>query len=305
MVGAVRPPTAPPVEAAGTSKRAWVLGLGLASVVSIVVIVIAVKATRKQAPSGAQSGSATGSAIVALGSGSASSPGTALAPPSDAAVAESSPDAAAFDAITAARLAGLLHDAGSGSGKHSPPGTHPNPNTKPVTPPGTNPNAKTVTPPGTNPNTKPVTPVGTAPPPVVETEASIAAECKTSCQSAKSSCYNVSARCEADCRANRELRGCLKPPYKSCNQMAMCGMRAVCGSDVLRGAGTCRAAATCQKDTCNGNNAIKCGCSCAMKMSPINAHALSALDACAMNCGLDETCIQNKCMVQITTCAAQ
>lgn len=129
--------------------------------------------------------------------------------------------------------------------------------------------------------------------------------CVAGCAAAKRVCNNASVTCVADCQANAALRACLAPPYKSCMDMSMCGLRAMCGDVVATGTGTCLAAATCQSQRCNASNAVPCGCECAKTMSRVHAQALTALDACAIDCKFDETCIRGKCAIQVTACASQ
>jgi hypothetical protein len=58
------------------------------------------------------------------------------------------------------------------------------------------------------------------------------------------------------------------------------------------------------QDAC-GPGDFDSGCACARTMSPAKAQALSALDACAINCKFDATCIRSYCLRQAQACAAQ
>ena len=130
-------------------------------------------------------------------------------------------------------------------------------------------------------------------------------ECIAGCDAARRTCNNASITCVADCKASAALRACVTPPYKSCMDMSMCGLRAMCGETVASGTGTCLSTATCQAQRCSPSNAVRCGCECALTMSRVHAQALTALDACAVDCKFDEPCIRGKCAIQVTACASQ
>ncbi len=130
-------------------------------------------------------------------------------------------------------------------------------------------------------------------------------DCAARCDAARRTCNNASITCVADCTANAALRACLAPPYKSCMDMSLCGLRAVCGDRVAGGTGTCLSTATCQAQSCNASNAVPCGCQCAIPMSRVHAQALTALDACAIDCKFEEACIRASCQLQITACGSQ
>ena len=127
--------------------------------------------------------------------------------------------------------------------------------------------------------------------------------CTRGCAIAIQKCGIASATCLNDCMASDELQKCVSQPFTSCNASAICGMRATCGATVLRGNGTCAMAAACQ-GACNPGD-FACGCACARTMSPSKAAALSALDACAINCRFNGTCITQNCQRQGQTCGAQ
>jgi serine/threonine-protein kinase len=260
----------------GTSKRAWVVGLGLASLASIAIVIFAVAMTRG-------SKSSTTDAAVAIGSGSGSGSAVTVAPiPPDAAtvvVNEPPVDASEgmpVDPTEAARRVGFLG-----------PSTKPTPDAgvKPTRP------SPTAADPDEDPDDEDETP------PVMSAKDA----CSRGCAIAISRCGNVTASCVKDCLANEALQKCVTQKFDSCNAMAICGLRAICGQTVLRGTGTCEQTATCQIEKCRAGD-FACGCACARTMSASHAQALSALGACAMNCRYDFTCIANNCKRQAEAC---
>jgi hypothetical protein len=60
----------------------------------------------------------------------------------------------------------------------------------------------------------------------------------------------------------------------------------------------------CQDSFCAPND-FTCGCKCAHGLAQRNVLALMRVDVCAMNCNFDATCIQQRCMLWIQTCATQ
>jgi len=96
--------------------------------------------------------------------------------------------------------------------------------------------------------------------------------CKRGCAYAKSTCRNATTTCVQDCLDTPKLRACLQPPLGSCNKIATCGMKAVCGDRVLRGSGSCADAITCQTKTCqNGDIVCGCQCATNMSPTHANA----------------------------------
>ena len=124
------------------------------------------------------------------------------------------------------------------------------------------------------------------------------------CQAVQQQCGNVANNCVNDCKTRPKFRECLRLPLGSCTTISGCGMRAICGNGVLQGRGTCKAAAECQLANCPFGD-IACGCRCASGMAPTNAYALTMLDACVINCGGEQQCMQARCAVAATTCATQ
>ena len=135
-------------------------------------------------------------------------------------------------------------------------------------------------------------------------EPSIEEACKAGCAAASKKCGNVSRACVNDCITRPALRACVTQPIRTCNALATCGMRAVCGTGVLRGTGTCQQALTCQLNGCSPGD-VRCGCVCAIAMSPLHASALAAADACGINCGFDQTCMTQRCRLPAQTCWTQ
>nr|MBA3461291.1 hypothetical protein [Deltaproteobacteria bacterium] len=271
-------PTAPPPPAAqGTSKRAWVLGLGLATLASIAIVIVAITMTRSK-------GSPTDTPVVTPGTGSGSAATIAKvqepAPPPDAAtVVASEPPVDAsegmpIDPTEAARRVGFLGPSTT---------TTPDAGVRPTRP---------------APTRAPDEDEDDATPPVM----SVREACTRGCAIVISRCGNASASCVTDCVANEALQRCVSQKFSSCNESAICGLRAVCGQTVLRGSGTCEQAATCQFEKCKPDD-LACGCACARTMSPRYAQALSAFDACAINCRWDLACLSNNCKRQVEACA--
>ncbi len=280
------PTLAPPA----TSKKAWVLGLGLASVVSIAVVIVAITMTRKSSSGGTDPGSGSGSGS-AMTVAHDPPPAPPPATPIDAAVVvASAPPEAPVDAGMSTQdqekaMLGIL-----------------DPNAKGKAPRDAG-VASTKTQTGTG--RKPADPYakvpdeGPAPAPAMSTKEL----CTRGCTIAIQKCGIAAATCVNDCMASDELQKCVSQPFTSCNASAICGMRVTCGPTVLRGSGTCAQAAMCQA-SCNAGD-IACGCACARAMSPSKAAALSALDACAINCRFNTQCITQNCQRQGQTCGAQ
>ncbi|MBL9016911.1 MAG: protein kinase [Myxococcales bacterium] len=268
-----------------TNRKAWIIGLGLASAVSIAAVVLAVSMTRSSSPAadpGPGSAAAPGSGIAKT---VANDPPPPPPPPVDAAVIAHAPpepvDAAPMSARDQEKaMLGILdpdarsrapRDAGAGAAK--PPKRSADPIDDEADEADT-------------------------PPPALSTKEL----CSRACYVAIQKCGIASATCINDCMANDELQKCARQPFTSCNAAAICGMRATCGSMVLRGSGTCAQAATCQAQCGLGDFA--CGCACARAMSPARAALLSAFDACALNCKLDGNCVARNCQRQGQACVS-
>ena len=154
----------------------------------------------------------------------------------------------------------------------------------------------------------PSTPNGSGAPgstPTTPTESGVSLDehCTATCVAART-CGLAMRTCIADCKANPAVRACTELALANkCREAAMCGFRAMCGN-VQLGNGTCKAAMTCQGSFCAPND-FACGCKCATNIASRHVPALMLVDVCAINCNYDQTCIQQRCMLALQTCAGQ
>ncbi|CAN5757652.1 hypothetical protein BH11MYX3_BH11MYX3_28580 [soil metagenome] len=288
----------------GASTRAWLIGLGLATAISIAVVIIAVMATRKTTPTAPDD---RGPTIV-------SQPQTAV---TDASVdAMAPPDASSAVAKSLRETAisvGFLdpnkkpkppRDAGVGAAP-SDGGTQvrtarQDAGTATVGPRDPYADTETNTP-NHPPKDPPKNPPKDPPPRAVFT---FEDQCRVGCAAAIKQCGNVARSCVTDCLARPKLRDCLMLPLGSCNEVAICGTRAVCGGAALQGSKTCAETARCQLTSCAPGDSA-CGCRCAAQMSWQHAQALAALDACTSNCGFNAECVAKNCSFHVNTCTKQ
>jgi hypothetical protein len=126
--------------------------------------------------------------------------------------------------------------------------------------------------------------------------------CRRGCMNAFRCGNAATTNCNQECLARPAVQVCFAKPFTTCSALAVCGVRATCGNAALQGTGTCAAAAACQ-GRCRGS--VSCGCECLAGMSPSHANALSKLDACAVDCGLQADCFVERCKAQIAACQAE
>jgi serine/threonine-protein kinase len=257
---------------APTDRRKWFIGLGLASLVSIALVIIAVASTRTtNAPSPTPPTGPVASVAP---------------PPHDAAPPDPAAPPIARDPV-----------------KVDVPHGHPEATVKPAPPRSVRPTSVDA---GVSFDASvPVTPATpNAPFPTAlqtTTQAEIETACVAGCKAA-AKCGTVPTACVSQCRLRADFRNCVVP-FNSCNETTACGMRLLCGPQVLGGTGTCKEAMDCQTQTCPPGN-VTCGCNCASSMSPTHANALFALDVCWNSCFYQQPCM-NKCNALTNACQRQ
>jgi hypothetical protein len=69
-----------------------------------------------------------------------------------------------------------------------------------------------------------------------------------------------------------------------------------------RGYASCNATAQCEA-ACGQN--LACGCRCVQNLSMRHAAALTILNQCAISCGGNMNCLQQKCANAINRCARE
>jgi hypothetical protein len=127
--------------------------------------------------------------------------------------------------------------------------------------------------------------------------------CADSCKAA-ARCGIAATTCVADCEGNSVVQVCVEKAFKDCHAAAMCTWKVVCQGNAPHGRGTCADALRCQMTNCPPGD-FACGCKCASILAPSKALHLLRVDACAINCKFDNTCMAGQCKWLGDTCAMQ